>query len=227
MLRRLGAHVRRQPVAYLALFLALTGTGVASSTLITGRDVKNGSLTGIDIKNNTIGSADVKDGDLLAKDFTAGQLPAGPKGDPGPPGPAGATGAAGAPGADGAPGPPGPSTLQTLRYKTNQGTGVKTLYDAHGIRLEADCTSSLSLKLRATSAENVMTMSAIDMAGNVYAGANLNTAQNDFLDLVPAGTGSGTFHLSGADGSILTGQYMWAYGTAQGDCVFTGYLDVR
>jgi hypothetical protein len=85
-------------VSVLALFVALGGSATAA-LLVTGKNVKNGSLTGADIKNNSVASADVKDGALLAKDFKRGQLPAGPPGAAGPAGPQGtagpATGAAG------------------------------------------------------------------------------------------------------------------------------------
>jgi hypothetical protein len=72
-------------VACLALFIALGGTSMAQSgarsavRLITGQQVRDGSLTG----------ADIRDGSLLAKDFRAGQLPSGQDG---------ATGATGATG---------------------------------------------------------------------------------------------------------------------------------
>jgi hypothetical protein len=42
-------------VAMLALFVALTGTAVATtSALITGKQIKNGSITGLDIKNKSV-----------------------------------------------------------------------------------------------------------------------------------------------------------------------------
>lgn len=93
-------HVRRQPVACAALFFALAGTGMAATPLITGKQVKNGSLTGKDVKNNSLTGKDVKnltsgdvnDASLLAKDFKPGQLPAGPQGTPGQRGPAGPSG---------------------------------------------------------------------------------------------------------------------------------------
>jgi hypothetical protein len=83
-------------VATVALFVALGGSSYAAIS-ITGKNVKNSSLTGKDVKNNSLTGSDVKniksgdvsDHSLLAKDFSAGQLPAGPqgqKGDTGVPG---------------------------------------------------------------------------------------------------------------------------------------------
>jgi hypothetical protein len=85
----------------VALFVAL-GSSATAAVLITGKNVKNGSLTGADIKNSSLGSGDVKDGRLLAKDFKRGQLPAGPQGRPGATGAAGPAGPAGPRGATGA-----------------------------------------------------------------------------------------------------------------------------
>ena len=99
-------HLRRNAVAYLALFVALGGTSFAAATVITGKNVKDSSLTGADVKNNSLTGGDVKnssltgadlraesvnsddvaDGSLLGADFAPGQLPAGaqgPKGDTG------------------------------------------------------------------------------------------------------------------------------------------------
>jgi hypothetical protein len=73
-------------VATIALFVALGGTATAA-LVITGKNVKNGSLTGADVKNNSIQSVDVAN--LRATDFASGALPAGPPGPPGQPGAAG------------------------------------------------------------------------------------------------------------------------------------------
>jgi hypothetical protein len=91
-------------VAMIALFAALTQTGLASQALsavgcdcATSKDIVDGSLTGIDIKNKS----------LTPKDFKGSVVgPGGPKGD---------TGAAGSPGAKGDKGDkgdPGSSGLQ-------------------------------------------------------------------------------------------------------------------
>jgi hypothetical protein len=88
-------------VAMLALFVAMAGSAYAA-TVITGANVKNGSLTGRDIRSSSLQGSDVKNGALAARDikagsltadrFRSGDLPRGPKGDQGVPGnPAGQT----------------------------------------------------------------------------------------------------------------------------------------
>ena len=64
-MKKLLTRVARQSpaliVAMLALFVALTGTAVATtSALITGKSIKNGSITGLDIKNKSVTAADIK-----------------------------------------------------------------------------------------------------------------------------------------------------------------------
>jgi hypothetical protein len=78
-------------LAFIALCLALGGSAVAARSLISGSQIKNGSIT----------SDDIKDGSLLAKDFKKHQLTAGPKGDTGAPGFPGAAGRDGTDGKDG------------------------------------------------------------------------------------------------------------------------------
>jgi hypothetical protein len=90
-------------MAPLAMFIVLGGGAYAAGTKL----AKN-SVGSRELKANAVTSSKVKDGKLLAKDFKAGQLPAGPTG---------ATGAQGAKGDKGDPGPL-PDTLpsgKTLR----------------------------------------------------------------------------------------------------------------
>jgi hypothetical protein len=61
-------------VACLALLVGLAGTGYAA----------------LKLPRNSVTTVQVKDSSLLARDFKAGQLPAGKQGPPGPAGPAGA-----------------------------------------------------------------------------------------------------------------------------------------
>jgi hypothetical protein len=80
-------HLRRPSpafvVALLALFVALGGSASAAF-LITGRNVKDGSLTGRDVKNGSLGSSDIKNHSLTGKDIK-GRVrgPRGPAGAPG------------------------------------------------------------------------------------------------------------------------------------------------
>jgi hypothetical protein len=92
-------------VAMLALFVALGGTAVATtSTLITGRQIKNSSITGADVKNKSLSPIDFR-GSVRGAQGAAGppgpvgpqglQGPAGDKGDKGDNGDKGDTGDAG------------------------------------------------------------------------------------------------------------------------------------
>ncbi len=60
---RLASHRRRPSpalvVASLALLVALSGTGIAATGLITGAQIKNGSITGLDIRNGSLGLGDL------------------------------------------------------------------------------------------------------------------------------------------------------------------------
>jgi hypothetical protein len=83
---RFRSHVTyANVIATIALFLALGGGAYAASKL-----PKN-SVTAKQIKRNSITSPKVKDRSLLAKDFKAGQLPAGAPGPQGAEGPRGVT----------------------------------------------------------------------------------------------------------------------------------------
>jgi hypothetical protein len=76
-------HLRHNVVAYLALFVALSGTSYAAVTL--AKD----SVTAKQIKAGSVRTDEVKDKSLQARDFKSGELPAGPQGPQGATGPAG------------------------------------------------------------------------------------------------------------------------------------------
>ncbi|MGD9694643.1 MAG: hypothetical protein AB7V42_03165 [Thermoleophilia bacterium] len=86
-------------VALLAVVLAASGSAVAAK-LITGRDVKNGSLTGLDIRNRSITMSDLAR-PTIARLQAGKPGPRGARGATGPRGPKGATGPRGATGAAG------------------------------------------------------------------------------------------------------------------------------
>jgi hypothetical protein len=90
---------RRRPsatmvVALVALVAASAGVGNAATSLITGKQIKNGTVTGADIKDGSIAGKDIKNGSVpIAK--LSGKLPTGPAGPAGPAGATGPTGPAG------------------------------------------------------------------------------------------------------------------------------------
>jgi hypothetical protein len=87
-------------VAIVALFVAFSGTATAA-LVMTGKNIKNGTITGKDVKNRTL---DTKKLSIKAVTSLSGQHgPAGPQG------PKGDTGATGPRGQKGDTGPRGPS----------------------------------------------------------------------------------------------------------------------
>ena len=93
-------------LSLIALFVALGGTSYAALRIGSG-EVRNNSLTSADIRNNSVRSIDVRNRSLLARDFKAGQLPAGARGAAGPAGPVGPVGPKGDAGEVGAKGDKG------------------------------------------------------------------------------------------------------------------------
>lgn len=112
--------VRLSPAMLVATaaLVGVAGGGYAAS-LVTGAQIKDGSITGADIKNKSIGLAKLTP---AARTALAGRRgPAGtngaegPRGAAGPTGPAGATGPTGPAGATGSTGPRGPSEVLSVR----------------------------------------------------------------------------------------------------------------
>ncbi|WP_205470981.1 hypothetical protein [Nocardioides sp. SYSU D00038] len=72
-------HLRRNAVAYLALFVALGGTSYAAVNLpknsVGTKQIKKNAVTSAKLKKNAVNSTKVKDGTLLASDLRADQLP--------------------------------------------------------------------------------------------------------------------------------------------------------
>jgi hypothetical protein len=135
------AHFRRNAIAYLALFIALGGTGAyaANQLLPKGsvgaKQIRKSAVSAKKLKANAVTTDKVADRTLLAEDFAPGVLgstangpsssgadgasgPAGPRGaqgETGPQGPAGAQGDVGPQGATGPAGERGPAGLQGER----------------------------------------------------------------------------------------------------------------
>ena len=95
-------------LAVLGISLVLGGTAGAVS-LVTGKQIKDGTVRSRDIGNGSLTGADVADKSLTAADFSGSvQGPAGPAGPAGAAGPTGPTGPAGPTGPQGPAGPQGP-----------------------------------------------------------------------------------------------------------------------
>ena len=100
-------------VAAAAAAMILVGAGSAEGArLLTGKDVRNGSLTGTDVKDGSLSGADVRGASLTQEAFSgvtrqALRGPAGAQGQTGGSGPAGAKGEKGD---AGSPGPKGETT---------------------------------------------------------------------------------------------------------------------
>ena len=113
-------------MATIAVFMALTGGAYAAATL------PRSSVGTTQLKSNAVTSSRVKDRSLLARDFRAGQLPAGPRGSQGatgstgPAGPAGPTGPAGTNGTDGTNGTNGATNVTVRRADIAVGAGPST-----------------------------------------------------------------------------------------------------
>jgi hypothetical protein len=122
MKKFLARIVRQSPamvVAMLALFVSLTGTAVATtSVLITGKQIRNGSITGLDVKKKT----------LTAKHFKGSV-----RGARGATGPAGAQGATGAPGAKGETGAQGVPGLSGLEQVSSVSAANSQTYKSHSV----------------------------------------------------------------------------------------------
>lgn len=56
-------------VAAVSVIGVTTTTGAMAAKMITGKDIKNGSVTSADIKNDSLRSADIKNGSLSFKDL--------------------------------------------------------------------------------------------------------------------------------------------------------------
>ena len=112
MRRRMRVHVSpAMVVACLAAVLAMTGSAFAARALITGADIKDGSISKADLSNSAVRSLKGRRGPA-GRDgqdgFVGAQGPQGSVGPQGPQGPAGATGPQGPRGTTGDTGRVGP-----------------------------------------------------------------------------------------------------------------------
>lgn len=84
--RRTGAGWVLAALGAVALTVGIT-TGAEAAALITGANIKDGTVAGIDVRNSSLNGLDVRDENLTTADY-AGDVtsPRGPRGDQGAPG---------------------------------------------------------------------------------------------------------------------------------------------
>ena len=83
-------------VLIIGAFALGAAATAGAATLITGKQIKDGTVASADLKNNSVASVDVKDGSLALKDFSTAAKTGlkGDKGDSGLPGAPGSSGSA-------------------------------------------------------------------------------------------------------------------------------------
>ena len=126
-------------VSAIALTLAAGGIGVGAGALITGADIKNGSITGADIRSGSIAGDDIKPGSIQVSDLSKGAL----NGLDGKDGRDGAQGPAGPAGPSGARGPAGPSSAGGLKLLDANGAEVTNVQP--GVRPETVTNGTMAL----------------------------------------------------------------------------------
>jgi hypothetical protein len=98
-LPRMGRPSPALVLAFVALFVALGGTGYAALTLpknsVGSKQIRKGAVKTSEIANNAVTGAKVRPRSLTAVDFRVDSVPRGERGERGPAGPAGPTGPAG------------------------------------------------------------------------------------------------------------------------------------
>jgi hypothetical protein len=123
-------------IAILALVVALGGTSYAALHL--GKNTVGAKQ----LKKSAVRSSKVADHSLLARDFKAGQLPAGPQGPQGVPGQAGAAGPQGDQGPKGEQGPAGPTQGASVGFADPPPAG-KTLTASNTVTITTKTAGSL------------------------------------------------------------------------------------
>ena len=170
-----------------------------ASSLITGADVKDGSLSGADVQNGSLSGIDIKDESLSSRAFSR-EARANLRGLQGPPGAQGATGATGATG------PQGASGLGTL---TSSVTGA----DVTGYQNDAPlATSALAsagdyvifteLTVHNTGANDEDLNCGFNVNGDIQGAGSVSTTAGGTAGSTMVGVAATRITASSANGSV-------------------------
>src|SRR3954451_979685 len=72
MVRKFVRHVAANVVAYLALFVAMSGTATAATVMWTGANIADGTLTGADVQDGSLSGGDIQNGSITSSDLAPG-----------------------------------------------------------------------------------------------------------------------------------------------------------
>ena len=121
------SHHRAATAVVLAVVVLTIGVGgtAGAVSLVTGKQIKDGTVRSCDVGNGSLTGADVADRSLSAADFNGSvRGPAGAPGPEGAAGPRGPQGAVGPKGEQGVKGDPGAPGVSGLRYAISEATSV-------------------------------------------------------------------------------------------------------
>jgi hypothetical protein len=163
----------QKKTSLIAAATTVVVAGIALSTpvaaqagrLITGQDIKDGSIT----------TADVANGSLKSKDFAPGALPAGPAGPPGAPGAPGIPGTPGSDGQKGAVGDRGPAGPAGAQGPMGPSGVVATVFRAGAVEAPTDKLGFLAppVTVKVDEGEDVFVTSAVAL-GSIFGANDLN-----------------------------------------------------
>jgi hypothetical protein len=186
---------RRNALAFVAMFLALGGVGVAAMKLkpnsVKSKQIKDGTIRGVDVADNSLTGADIDESSLQGITGPGGTQ--GQRGATGPQGPAGSSGTDGTNGADGSQGPPGigAANLGFTRSSPDTagsvGASISATIGVDGLALVAyQDVTNLDLKIAHCSDTvcSSATRSTIDGVGTNVGGANSITIGPDGRGLI-------------------------------------------
>jgi hypothetical protein len=73
-MHRISNHIGRNLVAYLALFVALTGTSAYAANTVFSADIVNGEVKNVDLGADAVGTGKIADGQVKSADIGGGEV---------------------------------------------------------------------------------------------------------------------------------------------------------